>query len=106
MKPVRIVIASIVCAVLALVAINLPASMTPSAFAGSALASPLPPGSGTCTARAVVNIRQSPSSRARLVGRLPRKGVFTITARSSRWVQGNSQWGNGWVMAALLRCSK
>jgi uncharacterized protein YraI len=53
-----------------------------------------------------VNIRSGPSNRNRVVGRLPRKGEFTITNRSGRWVQGTSKWGNGWVMAVLLRCPK
>lgn len=107
MKSVKIVIASVACAALALGAVSLPAGAASGTQAAGTLSSPLPPPtSGACTARAVVNIRSGPSNRNRVVGRLPRKGEFTITNRSGRWVQGTSKWGNGWVMAVLLRCPK
>lgn len=107
MKSVKIVLASLICAVLALTAISLPSGGMSSAFAIGTLGSPLPsPTGNTCISRSVVNIRKAPSARTRIVGRLPRNGSFTITARNGRWVQGSSKWGSGWVMAALLRCAR
>lgn len=108
MKSIKIIVVSVVCAMLALSAISLPAGVMSSAFAmGSAVTSPLPPPTGnTCLSRAVVYIRRGPSTRYRVVGRLPRNGTFIVTNRSGRWVQGTSRWGNGWVMASLLRCAK
>lgn len=108
MKSIKIIVVSVVCAMLALGAMSLPAGVTSSAFAlGSAVNSPLPPPTGNaCLSRAVVNIRSGPSTRYRIVGRLPRNGTFYVTSRSGLWVKGTSRWGNGWVMASLLRCAK
>jgi uncharacterized protein YraI len=105
-KSIKIIVASVVCAGLALGAISVPAGPAASAFAMGTLSSPLPPPAGTCVARAKVNIRSGPGSNTALVARMPRKSAFVVTQRSGRWLQGTSQWGNGWVMAALLRCAK
>jgi hypothetical protein len=41
-----------------------------------------------------------------MVGRLQRNNTFVVSAQKGRWVQGTSSKGNGWVMAALLRCPR
>jgi uncharacterized protein YraI len=51
----------------------------------------------------MVNIRNGPSTRNRIVGRLPRNGAFVVTQKGA-WLQGTSLWGNGWVLASLMRC--
>ena len=98
MKSIKVIVVSMVCAVVALAAIGLPAGAASSA---SALVSPLP--AGVCVARSVVNIRNGPSTRYRIIGRLPRNGVFNVTKKGT-WLQGTSRWGNGWVLASLMRC--
>lgn len=98
MKSIKIIVVSAASALLVLGAIGLPAGAASSA---SALTSPLP--TGVCVARSVVNIRTGPSTRYRIVGRLPRNGAFTVTKKGT-WLQGTSRWGNGWVLASLMRC--
>lgn len=98
MKSIKIIIASAASAVLLLGIVGLPAAADTSV---SALSSPLP--TGVCVARSVVNIRSGPSTRYRIVGRLPRNGAFTVTKKGT-WLQGTSRWGNGFVLASLLRC--
>jgi uncharacterized protein YraI len=98
MKSIKIIIASAASALLLLGIVGLPAGAASSA---SALSSPLP--AGVCIARATVNIRSGPSTRNRIVGRVPRNGAFTVTKKGT-WLQGTSRWGNGWVLASLMRC--
>lgn len=98
MKSIKLIVVSAASALLVLGAIGLPAGAAPTA---SALVSPLP--ANVCVARSVVNIRSGPSTRYRIIGRLPRNGVFNVTKKGT-WLQGTSRWGNGWVMASLMRC--
>ena len=86
------------------------ASLMPSSSMAQAgpLLSPLPtvaPPSGTCVARATVNIRRGPSVRYRIVGRLPRGGKFTKSRVQGSWIYGTSRYGTGWVLKTLVKCS-
>ncbi len=63
-----------------------------------------PPSTGGCTAVTTANIRSGPSTRYRVIGRLPRGVSFTVTKRSGSWRYGTSRFGRGWVLASLLRC--
>jgi hypothetical protein len=106
MKSFRVILVSIAGAALALTAVHAPASFTVSVSAAGALASPLPPPVMICTARSLTNIRSGPSTRTRIVARMPRNGVFFSVERRGSWLRGNTAWGAGWVSASLMRCKK
>lgn len=110
MKLVRLVFACIACVVLSVSALGValgPVSNVAQAISPMASPLPTPPPSGgnRCTARATVNIRRTPSTRARIVGRVYRGGRFTVSQRQGGWAYGRTAYARGWVRASFLRCS-
>jgi hypothetical protein len=109
MKLVKIVAVCLACLALMVSAFGL--AIVPSSGVAQAIApmnspvpTPPPSGGNRCTALFTANIRRGPSTRYRVIGRVPRGGLFISTRRSGSWRYGYRGGVHGWVYSPLFRC--